>query len=113
MCHTSVTVAVHQCYTYLLQANASSSLGYTTNRLQYIQLKVIKPLWRNRYCWPFQTPVDVVALNIPVWQLRVAERERWRRRDRDTERDRDREGETETQRERDRERERETEKERY
>ncbi|KAL5269753.1 hypothetical protein ACHWQZ_G003278 [Mnemiopsis leidyi] len=41
------------------------NLGYTTNRLQFLLQKIIKPLWRNRYCWPFQKPVDPVALNIP------------------------------------------------
>eukprot|EP00116_Pleurobrachia_bachei_P000794 sb/3461056/ len=39
--------------------------NFTTNRLQFIQHKIMKALWKNRYCWPFQKPVDIKELNIP------------------------------------------------
>lgn len=39
--------------------------NYTTNRLQFIQHKIIKVLWKNRLCWPFQKPVDIEELGIP------------------------------------------------
>lgn len=39
--------------------------GFTTNRLQFIQQKIMKIMWKNRYCWPFTTPVDTDELNIP------------------------------------------------
>ncbi|XP_063684056.1 bromodomain testis-specific protein-like isoform X3 [Bolinopsis microptera] len=45
--------------------DGSENLGFTTTRLQFLLNKIVKPLWRNRYCWPFQKPVDPVALNIP------------------------------------------------
>ena len=39
--------------------------NYTTNRLQFIQHKIIKVLWKNRLCWPFQKPVDTEEIGIP------------------------------------------------
>ena len=43
----------------------SKTYNFTTNRLQFIQHKIMKVLWKNRFCWPFQKPVDAVELNIP------------------------------------------------
>lgn len=40
------------------------NLGYTTNHLQFLS-KILKTLWKNRHCWPFQQPIDIVALGIP------------------------------------------------
>ena len=38
--------------------------GNWTNQLAYLET-VVKTLWRHRYCWPFKSPVDTVALNLP------------------------------------------------
>lgn len=43
----------------------SKTYNFTTNRLQFIQHKIMKVLWKNRFCWPFQKAVDAVELNIP------------------------------------------------
>lgn len=43
----------------------TKTYNFTTNRLQFIQHKILKVLWKNRFCWPFQKPVDAVELNIP------------------------------------------------
>ena len=40
--------------------------GRVTNQLQYLLKSVLRVLWRHHYAWPFQKPVDPVALNIPV-----------------------------------------------
>jgi len=40
------------------------NLGYTTNHLQFLS-KILKALWKNRHCWPFQQPIDIVTLGIP------------------------------------------------
>lgn len=50
------------------QPDSSSSLrkGRTTNQLKYIQNNVLKPLWKHNFSWPFQKPVDAVALKLPV-----------------------------------------------
>lgn len=40
--------------------------GRVTNQLQYMLKSVLRVLWRHHYAWPFQKPVDPVALNIPV-----------------------------------------------
>lgn len=41
-------------------------VGRMTNQLKYIQNNVLKPLWKHNYAWPFQKPVDAVALKLPV-----------------------------------------------
>ena len=48
--------------------NTSTGLrvGRMTNQLKYIQNNVLKPLWKHNYSWPFQKPVDAVALKLPV-----------------------------------------------
>ena len=40
--------------------------GRATNQLQYLLKSVLRVLWRHHYAWPFQKPVDPVALKIPV-----------------------------------------------
>jgi hypothetical protein len=40
--------------------------GRLTNQLKYIQHNVVKTLWKHNFSWPFQKPVDAVALNLPV-----------------------------------------------
>lgn len=40
--------------------------GRATNQLQYLEKVVIKALWRHHFSWPFQQPVDAVALRLPV-----------------------------------------------
>lgn len=40
--------------------------GRVTNQLQYLLKSVLRVLWRHHYAWPFQKPVDPVALKIPV-----------------------------------------------
>ncbi|XP_068175400.1 bromodomain testis-specific protein [Antennarius striatus] len=40
-------------------------LGRVTNQLQYLEKVVIKALWRHHFSWPFQQPVDAVALHLP------------------------------------------------
>lgn len=40
--------------------------GRVTNQLQYLLKSVVRVLWRHHYAWPFQKPVDPVALKIPV-----------------------------------------------
>jgi hypothetical protein len=48
------------------QTTVQSQKGRLTNQLKYIQQVVIKALWKHQYSWPFQKPVDAVALNLPV-----------------------------------------------
>lgn len=40
--------------------------GRVTNQLHYLEKVVIKALWRHHFSWPFQQPVDAVALGLPV-----------------------------------------------
>lgn len=40
--------------------------GRVTNQLNYLEKVVIKALWRHHFSWPFQRPVDAVALGLPV-----------------------------------------------
>lgn len=37
-----------------------------TNQLQYLLKTVLKTLWKHQFAWPFQQPVDVIKLNLPV-----------------------------------------------
>ncbi|XP_077391228.1 bromodomain testis-specific protein isoform X2 [Festucalex cinctus] len=39
--------------------------GRATNQLQYLENSVLKTLWLHQYSWPFQQPVDAVALHLP------------------------------------------------
>lgn len=39
--------------------------GRNTNQLSYLDKIVIKAMWKHRYSWPFQNPVDTIKLNIP------------------------------------------------
>ncbi|XP_024865748.1 bromodomain testis-specific protein isoform X5 [Kryptolebias marmoratus] len=39
--------------------------GRLTNQLMYLEKVVMKTLWRHKYSWPFQQPVDAVALCLP------------------------------------------------
>ncbi|XP_031689423.1 bromodomain testis-specific protein isoform X6 [Oncorhynchus kisutch] len=39
--------------------------GRITNQLQYLEMVVVKVLWRHNFSWPFRTPVDAVGLHIP------------------------------------------------
>lgn len=48
------------------QTEASRAPGRVTNQLKYIQNNVLKPLWKHNFAWPFQKPVDAVALKLPV-----------------------------------------------
>ncbi len=43
--------------------------GRVTNQLQYLLKSVLRVLWRHHYAWPFQKPVNPVALNIPVSKI--------------------------------------------
>ncbi|KAI4888193.1 hypothetical protein NFI96_018644, partial [Prochilodus magdalenae] len=36
-----------------------------TNQLQYLLKVVLKALWKHRFSWPFQAPVDAVKLRLP------------------------------------------------
>uniref|UniRef100_H3CMN4 Bromodomain-containing protein 2 n=1 Tax=Tetraodon nigroviridis TaxID=99883 RepID=H3CMN4_TETNG len=38
--------------------------GRATNQLSYLERVVIKALWRHPFSWPFQQPVDAVALGL-------------------------------------------------
>lgn len=40
--------------------------GRVTNQLQYLEKMVMKSLWRHHFSWPFQQPVDAVALGLTV-----------------------------------------------
>lgn len=40
--------------------------GRVTNQLEYLENVVLKALWKHRFSWPFQQPVDAVALCLPV-----------------------------------------------
>lgn len=40
--------------------------GRVTNQLNYLERVVIKALWRHHFSWPFQQPVDAVALGLLV-----------------------------------------------
>lgn len=40
--------------------------GRLTNQLKYLQQVVVKAIWRHHFSWPFQSPVNAIALNIPV-----------------------------------------------
>lgn len=40
--------------------------GRVTNQLNYLEKVVIKALWRHHFSWPFQQPVDAVALGLSV-----------------------------------------------
>lgn len=40
--------------------------GRVTNQLNYLERVVIKALWRHPFSWPFQKPVDAVALDLLV-----------------------------------------------
>ena len=40
--------------------------GRQTNQLKYIHQVLLKTLWKHNFAWPFQKPVDAVALNLPV-----------------------------------------------
>ncbi|XP_056133383.1 bromodomain testis-specific protein [Lampris incognitus] len=39
--------------------------GRLTNQLQYLEKEVVKALWKHHFSWPFQKPVDAVALHLP------------------------------------------------
>merc|ERR1719237_631500 len=39
--------------------------GRLTNQLKYLRDVVMKAVWKHQFGWPFQTPVDAKALNIP------------------------------------------------
>ena len=41
-------------------------VGRQTNQLKYIHQVLVKTLWKHNFAWPFQKPVDAVALNLPV-----------------------------------------------
>uniref|UniRef100_A0A3B4ZTQ4 Bromodomain-containing protein 2 n=1 Tax=Stegastes partitus TaxID=144197 RepID=A0A3B4ZTQ4_9TELE len=43
----------------------SKKPGRVTNQLRYLEKVVIKALWSHQYSWPFQQPVDAVALHLP------------------------------------------------
>lgn len=43
--------------------------GRLTNQLKYLNQVVVKAIWRHHFSWPFQTPVDAVALKIPVCEV--------------------------------------------
>lgn len=40
--------------------------GRVTNQLNYLERVVIKALWSHPFSWPFQQPVDAVALGLLV-----------------------------------------------
>jgi hypothetical protein len=39
--------------------------GRSTNQLAFLRSKVLKSLLKHKHVWPFRTPVDAKALNIP------------------------------------------------
>ncbi|KAL1506160.1 hypothetical protein ABEB36_005573 [Hypothenemus hampei] len=39
--------------------------GRVTNQLQFLQKTVVMALWRHKFSWPFQQPVDAKKLNLP------------------------------------------------
>ena len=39
--------------------------GRQTNQLQHLQKVVLKSLWRDKFAWPFHSPVDSVQLGLP------------------------------------------------
>uniref|UniRef100_A0A8C5R340 Bromodomain testis-specific protein n=1 Tax=Leptobrachium leishanense TaxID=445787 RepID=A0A8C5R340_9ANUR len=39
--------------------------GRVTNQLKYLERVVFKMLWRHKFSWPFQQPVDAAKLNLP------------------------------------------------
>ncbi|CAA0059112.1 Bromodomain-containing protein bet-1 [Caenorhabditis elegans] len=43
-----------------------------TNKLDYIMTTVLKEAGKHKHVWPFQKPVDAVALCIPLYHERVA-----------------------------------------
>lgn len=45
---------------------SSLRAGRLTNQLKFIQHNVVKSLWKHTFSWPFQKPVDAVALKLPV-----------------------------------------------
>ncbi|XP_035705424.1 bromodomain-containing protein 3 isoform X3 [Folsomia candida] len=48
-----------------LTISPSNRPGRLTNQLKYLNQVVVKSIWRHHFSWPFQTPVDAVALKIP------------------------------------------------
>jgi hypothetical protein len=50
----------------LQRGGAVVVVGRQTNQLKYIHQVLIKTLWKHNFAWPFQKPVDAVALNLPV-----------------------------------------------
>lgn len=40
--------------------------GPVTNQLQFLQKTVFKSVWKHRFSWPFQHPVDAKKLGLPV-----------------------------------------------
>jgi hypothetical protein len=42
--------------------------GRTTNKLEYIQKKIMKALLKHSLAWPFRKPVDAKKLGLPVSQ---------------------------------------------
>ena len=46
--------------------NKSEEIVNSTNQLEFIKKDVLPDLKVHRFSWPFRSPVDVVALNIPV-----------------------------------------------
>ncbi|XP_076436656.1 bromodomain-containing protein 2-like isoform X2 [Babylonia areolata] len=45
-------------------SSQSPRRGRQTNQLLYIQKKVLGPLWKHHYAWPFHNPVDAEKLNL-------------------------------------------------
>ena len=43
--------------------------GRMTNQLSYLLKKVLLPLWKHHYAWPFHVPVDAEKLNLKVSSL--------------------------------------------
>ncbi|CAH1164402.1 unnamed protein product [Phyllotreta striolata] len=41
------------------------SPGRVTNQLQFLQKTVLKAVWKDKFAWPFQQPVDAKKLNLP------------------------------------------------
>ncbi|XP_065313021.1 serine-rich adhesin for platelets-like isoform X3 [Gordionus sp. m RMFG-2023] len=39
--------------------------GRSTNQLNYLLKQIIPTVWKHHFAWPFQKPVDTVALNLP------------------------------------------------
>ena len=46
--------------------NKSEEIVNSTNQLEFIKKDVLPDLKVHRFSWPFRSPVDVVALDIPV-----------------------------------------------